>query len=274
MNASRLRKIVILLLICINLVLGGNLIYTNYRQTVIAQQTIDDTIAFLDQCGIWMESDLIPRRIRTLPVLSAQRNPEQESDIAGILIGTKERIDQGGGISRYESEQGTAAFRRGGLVNLVINHQKMPETGSEAEKTARSLLKKAGILPESAGVVIEDGNDIVVRFVAERNGCRLQNAALEVAFRSDEVQISGCFLVNTAAATDQLMRRIPTLLADFGAYVVTYHLDISLIVSIETAYFHTVNDDGSAELLPVLMIRTDNGTFLLNGLDGTLLSNG
>lgn len=274
MNASRLRKIVILLLVCINLVLGGNLLYTNYRQTVIPQQTIADTVTFLDQCGIWIESDLIPRRIRNLSVLSAQRDLAQESNIAGILIGTKERTEQGGGISLYASEQGTAIFRRGGLVNIVIKQQEMPETGSEAEKTARSLLKKAGILPESAGIVIEDNFGIVVRFVAERYGCRLQNAALEVAFRSGEVQISGCFLVNTAVETGQLMRRIPTLLADFGAYVATYHLDISLIVSIETAYFHTVNDDGSAELLPVLLIRTDNGTFLLNGLDGTLLSNG
>lgn len=274
MNASRLRKIVILLLVCINLVLGGNLLYTNYQQTVIPQQTIENTVAFLDQCGIWIESDLIPRRIRNLSVLSAQRDLTLESNIAGILIGTKERTEQGGGISLYASEQGTAIFRRGGLVNIVIKQQKIPETGSEAEKIARSLLKKAGILPESAGVVIEDNAGIVVRFVAERYGCRLQNAALEVAFRSGEVQISGCFLVNTAVETEQLMRRIPTLLADFGAYVATYHLDISLIVSIETAYFHMVHDDGSAELLPVLLIRTDNGTFLLNGLDGTLLSNG
>ncbi len=276
MNPSKLKQIAILLLVCINLTLAGNLLYARAITTLVPKKTIADTMTFLERCGIWAEDGVIPRREHAVYALSAARSPEKETAVAQALIGSGDRIEQGGGIGRYESPDGEAIFRRGGLINVTIWRQDVPTTGAEAQKKARTLLKKAGILPEKSGVVVETGQTpeqgVTVRFYAERNGFRLRNAALEVAFQAGETRISGCALTNEAVQTAQQSRNVTALLADFGAYATAYHIDVTLIAAVERVYFHTVGDDGSARMIPALAIKTDHGDYLINGLDGSVLS--
>ncbi len=56
MNPSKLKQIAILLLVCINLTLAGNLLYARAIKTLVPKKTIADTMTFLERCGIWAEA--------------------------------------------------------------------------------------------------------------------------------------------------------------------------------------------------------------------------
>lgn len=275
MDKSKIKFIVIALLACVNLALAANLIHAHYAATVIPKRTMENTLAFLERCGIWAEESVIPRRAAELYALLSPRDIEAETEVARALLGTAERTEQGGGIGAYSSEKGEATFRRGGLVSVALWGVPAPETTGEAEKSARALLRTAGILPEDYGLVVENGRDgVTVRFVTEVGGYRLRNASIEVTFGNGEAHISGCAFTNETRRSGGEARQITALLADFGAYAAAYGLDVSLIVAAESAYFHTVDDSGGALLVPALYIKTDGGDFILNGLDGSLLSGG
>ena len=275
MDKSKIKYIVIALLACINLALAVNLVHARYTAAFVPKQTVENTLAFLERCGIWAEENMIPRRTEALFALVSPRDVAAETAVARALLGTAERTEQGGGIGVYGSEKGEALFRRGGLVSIVLFDVAAPETTEEAEQAARALLRSAEILPEDYGLVVENGRDgTTVRFVTEVGGCRLRNASIEVSFSGGEAHISGCAFTNEARRTGGEARQVTALLADFGAYAADYGLDVSLIVAVEPAYFHTVDDEGGALFVPALYIKTDGGDFLLNGLDGSLLSGG
>ena len=54
MDKAKIKTIVILLLAVINCALAVNLIYSRYTASVIPQQTIENTLAFLERCDIWI----------------------------------------------------------------------------------------------------------------------------------------------------------------------------------------------------------------------------
>ena len=275
MDKSKIKFMVIALLACVNLALAVNLLSARYHAAVIPKRTVENTLAFLDRCGIWAEESVIPRRAAELYQLASPRDVAAETAVARALLGASERTEQGGGIGVYRSEKGEATFRRGALVSIALSGVPAPETGDDAERAARDLLDSAGILPEDYGLVVENGRDgVTVRFVTEVGGARLRNAVLEVCFTGGEARISGCAFTNAAKRMGGEARQVTALLADFGAYAAAYELDVSLIVAVEPAYFHTVDSGGGALLVPALYIKTDGGDFLLNGLDGSLLSGG
>ena len=273
MSKSRIKRIIILLLAFADLTLLGNLIYHRYSAAHIPKTTLDSTVAYLQRCGIWIEESTLPGRSPSLSTMLLAEDERAETAVAEALLGDDHRTDQGGGIAAYESDRGTVTFRRGGLISASLNQIPTPADASAAQKQAEELLRTCRILPDSYGIVVETGgNGMTVRFIQRIGDYPLQNAGLEVTFRDGAAQISGCAFLNEVRGGSERMQQIPALLAEFGAYVVESGSEISLIASVEPVYFHTVASDGGAELLPALLVRTDRGDFVLNGVDATLLA--
>ena len=272
MDKSRTKFIVILLLAIINFALAGNLLYTRYAQSVIPQKTIDHTLAFLEQCGLWCEEKVIPHRAHTVYTQTIARNTKAEAAIAETLLGNIVKSEQGGGIDIYTGTHGEAVFRRGGLISIRLSGQAMPSDASEAAEAAKTLLKKADLLPSDYGLVVETGDSITVRFICEIDGVRLRNTDLSVTYADGTATISGCAFTGEFSRGSEASRQITAVLADFAAYAAAYQPEVSLIVAAENAYYHTVSDDGSVHLIPAIYIKTDGGDFLVSGLDGSVLS--
>ncbi|MBE6953228.1 MAG: hypothetical protein IKC99_03815 [Clostridia bacterium] len=272
MDKAKIKTIVILLLAVINLALAVNLIYSRYTESVIPQQTIDNTLAFLERCGIWIEDSAIPYRTQTVRVQTLARDPKAEAAIAAAFLGETVKSEQGGGIDVYTGVAGEAVFRRGGLVNIVLQNQPQPASADEAGAAAKALLERADILPSDYGMVVETGTAVTVRFVCEINGLRLRNVDLSVSYADGTATIVGCVFVGEPERGEAVSRQLTAILADFGAYAAEYELDVSLIVAAEAAYYHTVEDDGGIRLIPAVYIKTDGGDYVMSGLDGSILS--
>ncbi len=272
MDKAKIKTIVILLLAVINGALAVNLIYSRYTASVIPQQTIENTLAFLERCDIWIEDSAIPHRTQTIRTKTLARDPSAEAAIAALLLGETVKSEQGGGIDVYTGANGEAVFRRGGLVNIVLQNQPRPKSADEAGAAAKALLQKADLLPADYGMVVESGTAITVRFVREIDGLRLRNADLTVSYAGGTATIAGCVFVGEPERGDAVSRQLTAILADFGAYASAYELDVSLIVAAEAAYYHTVEDGGGIRLIPAVYIKTDGGDFVMSGLDGSVLS--
>ena len=120
MESFRLKNIIILILALMNLCLLGLLgvrLTTGYSAQAEARQQMVQLFAAE---GVSLDDGIIPGA--TPPAgLTLSRDPDEDEKLAGFLLGDELVMsDGGGGVTTYQSENGSAVFRSDGTFDVVI----------------------------------------------------------------------------------------------------------------------------------------------------------
>ncbi|HHX72781.1 MAG TPA: hypothetical protein GX701_07655 [Clostridiales bacterium] len=280
MELARLKTVVLALLLCINLLLAGHLLLTQYLRYHIPAWAKDEITELLQNKGIALSDRALPHFDRKIDSVVYPGDEEKRKAIATALLGSDAKCtEQGGGIIVYENEKGYAEFGRGGRLQITLQsdgnvpaEEAVPSSSAETEQAAIGLLRSAGIsVPKGAKVFGRQGDGVFVRFQHTVRRLDVKNAALEVHFLPNKTIISGTLLTGRAQPSPTRMRGYVSLLADFAAISKQYSLEVKEITRISYVYYHTVDEEGRPLLIPACLIETNNRILVLNAGDGSLL---
>ena len=134
MESFRLKNIIILILALMNLCLLGLLgvrLTTGYSAQAEARQQMVQLFAAE---GVSLDDGIIPGA--TPPAgLTLSRDPDEDEKLAGFLLGDELVMsDGGGGVTTYQSENGSAVFRSDGTFDVVVE-QRTPCAGPSAVRS-------------------------------------------------------------------------------------------------------------------------------------------
>lgn len=251
MDTGRLKTIVILILLCVNLAFGGILLAERLGTAEGQAHTRSDLTRVMAQLGISLSEDKIPAG-STCRRWSVSRSIEAEAGLVRALLGEAEGRDQGGNIWYYENENGWAWCRGGGSFELMVN------TGGSLEEQL-----------EAGGLRIRREGD---SYVCLMEDTEVFNCRFTLSLRGGGVYITGRFLLGEPQeevevdCTDvaSLFLRFCDRIRDAGGV-------FSRIEEIRSGAVLNVTAAGM-ELIPVWRMRTDGGTWFMDLQSGRLVT--
>lgn len=252
METGKLKTIVILILLCVNLAFGGILLAERMDTAAGTAQSRSELTRVLAGLGISLNTDAIPA---DAPVTkyAVSRDPETERAMVLALLGEAESEDQGGNIRRYENENGWARFRSGGVFEINT---------SAAGVSLESRLHSSGIsiVREADSYICTVGNEQVF------------NCRFSLSQRAGGIYLSGRFLPGDPAAEENAEKTdAATLLLRFHDQVRDAGGVYTEIREILPGYLLNVTAS-SMELMPVWRVTTDGGVWYLDVQEEKLMS--
>lgn len=272
MERARLKSIVIIVLLILNLCLlllaGGR-----DRQEKLAQEELRlNTVAFLQKNGISVLENQIPWDELGC-VQTTERSGEEERRLAEAMLGTIK--DNATGIAvEYTGDRGTARFYLDGRFLLSLKEGSTDKV-HDPEHQAQKYLQKLGF--EVVRVESKtEGDQTKLVFLQLAEGIPVFTCEIEVLYQNGELRrVQGWRLQGKVQKdnTNQKSLTTPTLLARFVTEIRKNGLSCSEIRAITQGYVYSTGALSSqSTLLPVWRVETDQTNLFLNCVTGKLES--
>lgn len=119
MDRYRLKNIIILILLLVNLFLLGSLAQRRAMEKATYQNTVEQITTLFSMDGVSLDVESIPRDVPPVG-WTMSRSTELDRQAAAFLLGEPvSRADQGGGIFTYSGKNGAALFRANGSFSAA-----------------------------------------------------------------------------------------------------------------------------------------------------------
>lgn len=270
MEWSRVKNILIILLILVNCFLIGDYMTAELKKRAEEAGVREDTYQILSGLGIKIDRELIPPESGVLYPARIERDLEKEQSSAEKLLGRAEKTEPGGGKITYSGETGSISFRNGGLFDMEINARGISDTKT-ARKTAVTRLKPLGISTKTDLITVEEEQDYYIITIPQLfSGYRVFNCVNPVKIKKNGVlEVSGRRAAgNIVFARGIKPRSISGLLLDFTDQV----QGVGEITELETGFVVENVSGTGTNLVPVWHIKADNTDYYISALDGKLVS--
>ena len=269
MDTSKIKNIIILILLSVNVFLCAVMI-SDRSQTRSARATAwDAAVAATEKAGISVSED-ISGEIETPAVYSLRRGMDSERAWLERVLGSVSCDDLGGNIWFYSSEKGQASVRGTGECDILFNTESF-DTGRDAEKTAVRLMKKLGLEPDEDSARISTGSSgVTVGLDCTWQGCRVYNAQMNFTFNEDYLMmISGTriFDLSVQESHEGVMDELSVMMR-FVEVVGEQGFVCSSLNAVEAGYVFSVAVSGEGTLNPVWHFTTDTGDVYINAVTG------
>lgn len=272
MSSSKIKNIILLVLLCVNAVLLILVASDRARAAADAREALNGAVAVLESRGIAVSADA-SLRDDALPVRTVTRDLDAEKRSAVRVLGHVTVQDQGGYILFYNGEKGQAVFRGTGVFEILMNEGEVP-TGSDAVATARAFLRRLGLSAVrgsgSAESDVSDGSG-TVRLRCRTGGTEVLGCQVTFTFTNGSLLLvvgTRPLEVSSSAASAQTPLDVPTVLMRFLSIVTEGGRVCSELQDLELCYMQTATVSGTGTLTPVWRVTTDTGEFYINGLTG------
>lgn len=272
MEWSKLKNIIILILLAANLFLLAMAGIQQRDSVQYQEQAVQDVLTVLERNGIAVAPEVIPEQM-SLSSMTVQRDRELETALAHALLGDCTVLDLGGGRYSYESFVGSAEFRSNGNFNITF------PTGLELaddaqEETAHALSFTAGI--GLSGTVAEqirsDDGGVNVVLYQTWQGIPVYSCRITLEYRERALwSVSGQRLMGEPQSTgmQEELISIPTVLMR-GLNGINDLGDICSEITRLTPGYQMSNPTEGTRMEPVWYIVTDTGAYLINAITGVL----
>ena len=252
MDTGRLKTIVILILLCVNLAFGGILLSERLGAAEGNAQTRSELRSVLAGLGITVTDDQIPAG-GTMFRRSVPRLRETEDRLVTALLGDAEGQDQGGNIWYYENANGWAWCRGGGSFEIMM----LAGGGSLEDQ-----MEKGGLHARREGE----------KYVCLLGSEQVFNCRFTITQRAGGIYLSGrCLLGEPEAGESVDCSDVATLLLGFCDRIRDAGGVFSRVEEIRDGYVLNVTASGM-ELVPVWQMATDGGTWYLDLAAGRLVT--
>ena len=138
MEWSKVKSILIALLVVTNVILGVNIHSQLQERRESERAALESALELLRRSGAAFDEETFYSLPETLSQYSAPRSEEAEAAAARALLGDCTYQGAGGGIGIYTSEAGSVTFRSGGLMEAGLTD------GRTAQQLLEGLLQAAG----------------------------------------------------------------------------------------------------------------------------------
>ena len=252
MEWSKIKTIVIWMLVITNLFLLGLVVQEEGKAQRLEREALENTVVFLNQRGIQLDADVVPDRMELVPQ-QAERALEREQSLAEALVGGPVQVDAlGGQMYRYTGSNGTVQLHNDGSFSVQLGASARPRKGEDVERWAKALLAKL----DFDGTLLESSGDAQEGYAVLRHGVRLTGRRL---------------IGEPSAVKDQGGMTVPTALMDAFTGLNRLGDVCSQILHIQPSYVSLSTLHGSTMTLrPVWHITTDTGVYQLDTVSGQL----
>ena len=274
MSWSKLKNIIILMLVTVNLMLAALALFYWQKEASSRRAAMENAVAILGKQGISLQTEW---KEMSLPVLEIQRDQHREETVATALLGAAVREDRGAGVYRYSGDKGVIQFHSNGEFSASFAPGAFPLEGTQPEKHALETLELLDFQGQVVAVESQDGITTVT--VRQRYGdtLLLSCQAVLVYENSCLTAISqGRRLNGTPSAASKQEETIPaaSALICFVNGLKELGDVCSTVTAVEESYRFSTSFSGPARLIPVWYITTDTGSYQLDGLTGEVSDSG
>ncbi|MBE6935397.1 MAG: hypothetical protein E7458_02715 [Ruminococcaceae bacterium] len=257
MDWNKAKNLILLMLVLINLFLLGNLGYLSYRQSAAERQTIAELSAYLEENGITLDPDLVPRKNPGRSVLVLTRDVTAELGAMSGLLDQSDLSFVSNG--QYRNESGQMALYNGGFLDGSLSGDLNP---AELVERCRHLGAR-----DAHSNVDGDRYELQV-YYAEYPvfNCQVQ------AEKADAVWLlTGRTCMGRTLRTNSGSERDAVgLLVDLANRLIQ---DGTRFVNrIDTGWVAGTIAEVGVRLTPVYKVTADTGDYYINAIDGTLMS--
>ena len=267
MEWPKLKNIILIILVLTNLCLVAFVAQRELRSSQMQRQARQEAIQFLADRGVTVEERQVPQEME-LPLQTAERDLEEESQLAAALLGEGVKAeDRGAGVYRYSNSTGTIQFHSDGSFSAEFAAGAFP-LGENRVESAEELLAKL----KFEGELLQGGESSLV-FRQHWNGYPLftQQVALEIEEGCLKAMTSGRRLIGEPVEdTTRQPITVVTALIDFLNGLNALGDVCSRIDTIVPGYVATTSLSGPMTLVPVWQITTDTGSYQLDTMTGEL----
>lgn len=270
MEWSRLKNIIILILLMVNLILGGLVLFYWQREEAGQRAALENAVAILEAQGVSL-SDM-PEEL-SLTELQVQRDQGREDVLAAALLGTVTREDRGAGVYRYTGGKGWIQFHSNGEFSAAFSDEAYPLEGDSPEEHALEVMK----LLDFRGRVLDtsqSGGQTRVTVCQLWEGVPVLSCQAVLVYEEDRLAgiVSGRRLNGTpyASADAQKCADAASALIWFVNGVKELGDVCNTVTSMEEGYWLSSSISGPTQMTPIWYITTDTGSYQLDGLTGEL----
>lgn len=270
MEWSKIKNIILLILLLVNGLLLVQTADREHKSAKYREETRLGAVEVLRQAGYELDPAVLPADAALFP-LTAERDREAESALAGALLGETVRTDDGGRVA-YAEALGEASFRSDGSFTVSFQPEAHPLEGADEAVHGVKLLTAAGY-PCELVELRREGEAAVVIVRQTWEGAPLFNCEASLTYRDGALRaVEGWRLIGapvraegSAAPLD-----VATVLLRFLAGVRDGGYVCTRVDALIPGYQTTVAPGGVSRLNPVWRVVTDSRAFLVDGLTGAL----
>lgn len=269
MEWSKLKNVILLMLVCVNLILlllVGSQASRNFRYQEDTRQAAQ---AVLEQGGIAFEPERFPDDL-SLPVLTVTRDRSDEADVAAALLGQVSLQGQSEVRPRYSGPGGTAEFSMNGSFTVVLQPGTWTrESGQSYEAASQACLDAIGFTGtlERADV---NGSGSTLTYCQRWENTPLFSCSVTLYWQEDDlIRVEGQRLAGTVTSSsrDELLAAT-TALVRFLAGINEGGYVCSRIDEMTSGYLSGSSTTLQVQLTPVWRFVTDTGTYYIDAVTG------
>lgn len=271
MEWSKLKNIIILILLLANLFLVSMVLIQERDTARYREQALDNAVNVLERNDIRVDRERIPDKME-LTVLTVERDLESEKALVEVLLGACDVSELGGGRYAYVSALGSAEFRSNGnfSVTFLDGTRSTRKIGGEEEHAA-ALLKEAELTAELEAREENEGR-VVLSYHQTWQDTPIHSCVITLEYENGSLQsMSGLRLMGTPQSGNNKSELLsaPTALVRILNGINDLGDICSEITAMEPGYSMTATTD-TTRLIPVWNVTTDTGVYSLNALTGVL----
>lgn len=267
MESSKLKNIVLLILIITNLLLGLLMLVQGVTSHQRQTRLLLDAVALLDERGIAVDLDVIPQE-ELPPSMTLERGSDRELQMFSGLLGEDVTATQRGLVFYYEGALGRAEAREDGSFIVTLAAGAFPLDAQSMRSHGPAVLKRMGF---DAAVTYAGEDSLEV--VQQLNGFPVFSCTATLRYVDGALtEISGVRLTGVPAAESNQSSplSIATLLFRFRSGIIDSGDACSAILSVTQGYVLSPAPSGKSRLTPVLRLETDTSLYLMDAFTGTI----
>jgi regulatory protein YycI of two-component signal transduction system YycFG len=264
METYRLKNIIILILLLVNLSLLLLVLSNRFTREQATQNLIAQTTVLLETNGIEIDPDLL-QESAVSTVYAYHRDEAAEAAFVAALLGDEAaRSDSGGGAYHYTAEAGSASFRSNGSFTLEATEQ--VAVVEDIEKYVKEICPSNYALTS----VTTDGARCTVTAMPYLDALPVYSASIRFVFEEQRLLSAEGFLVPAAADSAETADIITSASASI------YLMDdcnetgriCNTITDISTGYLLQSTASTPILLTPVYHITTNTYSYYVDAVTG------
>lgn len=270
MEWSKLKNIIILILLLVNVFLLFMVGAQERNSAQYREQTITDAVSVLERNGIRIDRARIPEDLELTP-MTVERDQEAEAALAAALLGECEFSDLGSGRHAYQGAQGWAEFRSNGSFNIAFRTEAWTAGDGGEDDHALKLMEQVGLTGELVSRQENSGSvTLTLRQIWQE--VPVYSCQITLEYEDGCLQsIAGQRLMGTPQPSGEASELIavPTALLRVLNGVNDLGDLCNEITAMTPGYLLTASADAT-RLIPMWYVTTDMGAYSLNALTGAL----
>lgn len=275
MDSSKVKNILIVFLLVINLLIG--MVYASRRMedNRIERGMVENVVSGLKNLGVTVSVDVFGSVTVPIYMLEVERDSDAEVKVFSALLGAPLREELGGGNLMLSSGESYARLSGDGLFDVHLGiGDKVPVKNTGIDGTLE-IFRLMGFDASSDYLSVEDLQDgFVVDGIQEIDGLKIFNRTYQMTFDSDGlVAMQGGRILGDQLVCDTTpsVSEASALFA-FADNMIKNGTPCREITGVSLGYYAESTAPGFTGIIPVWEIVSDLGIYYLDAISLNLIS--